>query len=542
MGIPAYFSYIVKNHPELLRPLNKFPINVNNFYLDCNSIIFDVIRKINFNEITTKEDEQHTIIIHKIFAAIDEYISILKPTHNVLIAFDGVPPVAKLKQQRERRYKSAVQQKYIQNTSDKSWNTTAITPGTTFMRKLDEMSKNYFNHPSKYHVNNIILSTSNSQGEGEHKIFDFIRNNPNLHSNFETVIYGLDADLIMLCMNHLPICNKIYLFRETPEFIKSINIDLEPNQAYLLDIPELAKDISLDMSNGKDTSNLRVYDYIFICFFLGNDFLPHFPSINIRTGGVDKMLNAYKNTIGNTDGLLTNGKSIFWKNVRTMVQWLANHESLFLNNEMNLRAKREKYNLPNNHTNDHKTNYFENIPSYERSLENYIAPCQPGWENRYYKTLLYIDRNSERTKQVCIQYLEGLEWTMKYYTIGCPNWKWHYQYNYPPLLYDLVKFIPSFETELVPVMPMKPIHNLVQLCYVLPRESIHLLPLSLSKLLLKEHENWYKTDCEFVWAFCKYFWESHTLLPYIDLDELEQIVHHFIEKEKSTTNTYCRKK
>jgi 5'-3' exonuclease len=533
MGIPAYFSYIVKNHPELLRPLNKFPINVNNFYLDCNSIIFDVIRKINFNEITTNEESQHTIIINKIFTAIDEYISIINPTHIVFIAFDGVPPVAKLKQQRERRYKSSFQQKHFQNTSSdnsNTWNTTAITPGTTFMQRLDNMSKNYYNKPSNY---NIILSTSNKQGEGEHKIFEFIRNNPLLHTNMETVIYGLDADLIMLCINHLPICNNIYLFRETPEFIKSINIDLEPNQAYLLDIPELSKNISLDMSNGNtNISNLRGYDYIFICFFLGNDFLPHFPSINIRTGGVDKMLNAYKNTIGNTNELLTNGKQIFWKNVRTLVQWLANHETFFLKNEMNIRKKREQYNLPNHSSNNNdKLNYFENIPTYERSLENYIAPCHPGWENRYYKTLLYFDRNSERTKQACIQYLEGLEWTMKYYTIGCPNWKWHYQYNYPPLLSDLVHFIPSFETELIPIIPMKPIHNLVQLCYVLPRESLHLLPSKLYNLLLHTHENWYKSDCEFVWAFCKYFWESHTLLPHIDLDELENIIQQFIDKE-----------
>ena len=160
MGIPAYFSYIVKNHEQLLRPLKKNPMNIDNFYLDCNSIIFDVIRKINFNEITTNEEEQHTIIIHKIFASIDEYITLIKPTHNVLIAFDGVPPAAKLKQQRERRYKSSYQQKncqYTNITNEKTivWNTTAITPGTTFMCRLDEMSKKYYNHPEKYNVKNI---------------------------------------------------------------------------------------------------------------------------------------------------------------------------------------------------------------------------------------------------------------------------------------------------------------------------------------------------------------------------------------------------
>ena len=88
-------------------------------------------------------------------------------------------------------------------------------------------------------------------------------------------------------------------------------------------IPELAKIITLDMNNGNELTTFqqhnRIYDYIFMCFFLGNDFMPHFPSINIRTGGVNKMINAYKATIGGTNENLTDGKKIYWKNVRKLV-------------------------------------------------------------------------------------------------------------------------------------------------------------------------------------------------------------------------------
>jgi 5'-3' exonuclease len=97
-----------------------------------------------------------------------------------------------------------------------------------------------------------------------------------------------------------------------------------------LDLPELAKNITLNMNNNEELSNEqknnRVYDYIFMCFFLGNDFMPHFPSINIRTGGVDKMISAYKATVGKTRHVITDGKKIFWKQLRLMVEFLKNME------------------------------------------------------------------------------------------------------------------------------------------------------------------------------------------------------------------------
>ena len=236
MGIPSYFSYLVKNHPLILKQFQCNNFNVDNFYLDCNSIIYDVIHKIDFKN-TIKESETD-IIIKQVLLKIDEYVEIIKPTNNLFIAFDGVAPMAKLDQQRERRYKSLFQTKIsrsiYKNTKSDPWNTSAITPGTIFMNKLNERVKNYFSDPKKYNLKNIIISTSANYGEGEHKIFDFIRAFPNEHNeNTSTIIYGLDADLIMLCINHIPICKNIFLFRETPEFIKSISSELEPNKEYL---------------------------------------------------------------------------------------------------------------------------------------------------------------------------------------------------------------------------------------------------------------------------------------------------------------------
>jgi 5'-3' exonuclease len=529
MGIPSYFSYIVKNHANIIRKLSANPIKVDNLYLDCNSIIYDAFYKM---ESTTMTEEVSNSIISRTIQIIKEYINLVQPTEKLMIAFDGVAPVAKLEQQRSRRFKSLYQnslsRSIFKNTEPNPWNTTGITPGTKFMKMLDETIFHAFTDPKQFNLNSIIISGSNVCGEGEHKIFKYIRDNAVAHKDVNTIIYGLDADLIMLSINHLHISKNIYLFRETPEFIKSINSELEPDESYVLDIPKLADVITLDMNNGQELTSEqqknRIYDYIFLCFFLGNDFMPHFPAVNIRTGGVDKMLQAYKATIGNTNENLTDGKVIYWKNVRKLVEFLANNELDFFKQEHKIRDRKEKYKLPDI-TPDDKMNNFINIPTFERSVEKFINPYKDNWQKRYYKSLFDIEINEERSKQICTNYLEGLEWTMKYYTTGCPNWRWCYNYNYPPLLQDLIHFIPYFNTEFVENNDKNRVSELVQLCYVLPKQSLQFLPEKLYKSLITHKLDQYRTDCEFSWSYCKYFWECHPNLPHIDVNELEQFVN-----------------
>ena len=214
MGISGYFSYIVKNHANIIKKLSANTIRVNNLYLDCNSIIYDAVHNIDFTKLVESDADT---IIRTVCVKIDEYVNQLKPTNTIFIAFDGVAPMAKLEQQRSRRYKSLYQNNIARNihkrTTPDPWNTTAITPGTLFMKKLNEKIHATYNKPDKFNVAEIIVSGSNDAGEGEHKLFQHIRAFPEKHRDTNTIIYGLDADLIMLSINHLPISKNIYLFR-----------------------------------------------------------------------------------------------------------------------------------------------------------------------------------------------------------------------------------------------------------------------------------------------------------------------------------------
>ena len=88
---------------------------------------------------------------------IDTYIKEINPSNLVYISFDGVAPFAKLKQQKERRFKSKVITELINDIIGENdiignvignvignFDRTCITPGTEFMNELNSNSQVFY--------------------------------------------------------------------------------------------------------------------------------------------------------------------------------------------------------------------------------------------------------------------------------------------------------------------------------------------------------------------------------------------------------------
>nr|XP_022333433.1 5'-3' exoribonuclease 2-like isoform X3 [Crassostrea virginica] len=345
----------------------------DNLYLDMNGIIHPCCHPED-KPAPKNEDEMMVLI----FEYIDRIFSIVRPRKLLYMAIDGVAPRAKMNQQRSRRFRASKETKekieemarLREELTSKGFNlppekekgehfdSNCITPGTPFMFRLADCLRYYIhdrlnNDPGWQNIK-IILSDANVPGEGEHKIMDYIRRQrgqPDHDPNTKHCLCGADADLIMLGLaTHEPhftiireefkpnqprpcdMCGQLghemkeclglpkEMCGENDELAKPMGAEQEFIFIRLNILREyLERELLMDNLPFNYDFERAIDDWVFMCFFVGNDFLPHLPSLEIREGAIDRLVKLYKSCVRRTGGYLTNSGVVNLERVQVVM-------------------------------------------------------------------------------------------------------------------------------------------------------------------------------------------------------------------------------
>ncbi|ELP86279.1 5'-_3' exoribonuclease, putative [Entamoeba invadens IP1] len=549
MGVPSFFRWLEKKYPKIIDAcqgsnktdhtdldspnLNGFEID--NFYLDMNGLIHPCFHPQDRPAPDTIDD---MLIMLKRY--LDYIIDIVRPRKLVYMAVDGVAPRAKMNQQRARRFKAArdaqskeeydeqknitlIQQGHSPIAIKPTLDSNCITPGTVFMERVTETLKEYVKErisTSAYWKKLVvIISDASVPGEGEHKIMEYIRkqkDQPNYNPNIHHCIYGLDADLIMLTLatheRKFSIIREQVFFEHVPCYIcgqqghapdrcshKGEIGAMDPIRKPFLFLhchilrEYLSKTIRIE---GFDFERI-IDDFIFFCFFVGNDFLPHSPSLEIREGSIDMLMEVYMKFLPE-NGYLTDSGTLNATHAKNFMSLVGQREQRILQSksekESRFRINRKGKmirefddkisavlgsgedqaikDLKLKHLKLDKENFLKGIEKEESEDINY---SMNGYQAKYYASKLKIEYPSEAMTQLVNEYFIGLSWVLKYYYQGCQCWDWYFPYLYAPFIADVATYLdntlePKFELGI----PFKPVEQLMS---VLPPRSKECVPM-----------------------------------------------------------------
>ena len=513
MGIPYYFYSLTQKYNNIIS--NNKPTGLDLYCIDFNGIIHnvaqDIIKKYSnhSNDASNSNDIIENEIIEGVWVRIKYYINNYKATKYIICA-DGVAPLAKMFQQRKRRYLNIY--KNILDNVNITWDTNAITPGTMFMEKLNTYIRRNINDDRN--KNKIIYSGSDECGEGEHKIFKMIKDTP---VDDKIIIHGLDADLIILSLMSRK--ENIYLMRE----MKDPHTN---NIVYnYLNIKELRKAILCELKTNWDI-NFEYNDddlietYCTACSILGNDFIPHLLTIELKNNGIDTLLSATKKSI-KTNGLLVNNGVINHNCLIDIFKDLANTE------DEDIHRICERYIKKRQPDNKSTPSDYYGLKNKD-PLINTIYNSPNKWRQEYYRIIFdnNISIDSTVMFNACNNYIKGIYWVYSYYKGMEIDCEWYYPYNYPPTIKDILNH--SIANE-VPILNNNNnfVPSYIQLLIVLPKYSVKLLSKKHQRYMLDMYTglfHMYPVKYNIQTFLKTQLWECSPILPLINLNYITKVL------------------
>lgn len=506
MGIPFYFKSITNKYPYTIN--RKIPDHVKCLFFDFNSVIHQAAQSAIAMETTSTE--LHNIIFDQIIKHVQVVVDKVQPEELVYIAVDGLCPMAKMHQQRKRRYMTSWRLDKL-NQHHPYWDSNCITPGTKFMNALDAQLTTYATQRS--HQVKWVVSGSDIEGEGEHKIFQYIKNNKPDNS----VIYGLDADLIMLSM---------------------ISMERMPESHVTLLRDDLTVDIAALMSSIKKEHCISINNYIFICTLLGNDFLPPLSYLKIKNNDIDTLVTLFSKQLDCQELINSSSATLNIQALHDFISSLTKTEDTCMQEACDLYYKEEKRNTRFLTPEDRIAQY----PMLNK-FPYVITPARdPAWRLSYYH---YLFPSHVEVSDVCDNYIEGLRWIITYYyDYKNASKTWFYRYNVSPTIIDLHNRMTLHMFHV-----SKKVNNVVhdhalyeairgnpdlQLLMVLPPSSCSLLQSPRAVKLMTDMSygclHYYPIEFKIMTFLKQYMWECIPLLPDIDPHHLLNQIQQSLKK------------
>jgi hypothetical protein len=444
----------------------------------CNELICAFTKKTN--------DDFNKYFVDKTFDNTLKIINDHKLSYNqCYIFFDGVPSIAKLKEQLIRRIEPIISnniQKKLYNEleleiDNDKFNINEFLPYLSISYNIqisvDTPIINELIYKFKTNTPDIYINDISKYGEAEHQIMRFIENNgyqkgENKFFKKSILLSSPDSDLILFAF--IMYCKNYYIDIYKYEFISDNNflfntefslINPYCEQVEYILIEQLIKNM---LTRGYDINQSvcnKLLDLTFILLILGDDYLPTIPNIDVNNiSDIIFIYNNYKKNNSNIIYIQTN----FGINISKYVLNFNNFK-IFLNlmseykNKQNyslneIKLEKLKYKINNNKIKDDdyckvKEYYFIDYTNKEEIFKK-IYYFNKGLimdtvNTNIYNNFLTINEEdffSPCTEEMLKKYCEGCSFIIDiYYNNNLQNYFWYYPFEKSPRMNEIADYI-----------------------------------------------------------------------------------------------------
>jgi 5'-3' exonuclease len=549
MGIPSYYRQLLQDVPELV--IKQHPTDALSWlFMDYNGLIYHCLQRADvpaYDE--DHREEWETAFLEIVVSSTLWMIRQVAPTAGVFLAMDGVVPMAKMRQQRLRRFTSvwlrthdaSQQQEAAQAKKGDRWDTNAITPGTVFMTRLRQRLERMI---QEHGTATWHLSSSDEPGEGEHKILSAWRTGAYQGS---VAVYGLDADLIVLSLLGMETAGRsqVWLFREEQVVGTKLTPPREDNpqtplhkrldRCHTYSAGEGCGDACVSTMEWFSIHALRSWlirevaptshrtfllSYIMAMSFLGNDFLPRSIGLTLRQEGHSVLIDTLHLLFSQGTSLVCpDTLEIREDGLLRLLRMFASQEETHIAHALFQKQRQARY-VDRVPLGDKDWPLTQNEEVFLLRGKDTLVP---GWQELYRTTFF---PGQERSR-ICSEYLYGIQWNWAYYTGRYEEvcFNWYYPFTLPPLWTWLSdETCPSFPgTVQVRVTDIRPVE---QLAAVLPLESWGLIPPCAERSLPLLAPYWFPSSFSFHSVGKRFFWECEAMIPIPSIMEIKRRLAH----------------